>query len=242
RDVAEALNLPMATVSQGAARLWHDHGPVPLVLAIAAPLFAPRRAVVYYTLAVAAFCSLAPLRLVYRLPGYGGVRFGVEWWFVTPFALHLVSALGVSSWRDRFHARIATALIAASLLIAGATLWNWRAADVGHMLVRSVRPPAVPVSSLADCVGPSRAVRVFWPGADAQGVPLDARLTSVVGYEPSMRPARMMTLLARLGLETSAWAANLAAHPTVAARLALRCVQTPRRQPELERAGWDVVP
>src|SRR5262249_18880501 len=160
---AEALNLPMATLMQGAARLWHEMGPVPLLLAVAALCVGRRRPVVYYAWAVAAFSSLAPLGLVYGLPGYAAVRFGVEWWFVAPFPAHLVSGLAVSACCQRFRMGKASAAEMGALLIVGATLWNWRAADVAHMRVGSVTPPPVLVSPLVDCVGSNRAFRLFWP-------------------------------------------------------------------------------
>jgi hypothetical protein len=262
--LAEAIGESTRVEGQGAYAVWRSgvavhslsffarstlerYGPAALVL-VAVACWRPTRVQLGWLAALlwATFALNFPLKLLYHLPPYAEVRFPLGWRFLAPVFVGLLAALAVGS------------------LVAAAARWR-RAAGVvlgiaaAFWATRSL--VRAPHSLSFDA--PSRALveervpllrarlaptdRLVSPLELATGAPLRHELRSPTGYEPSLPPRRIVSLLDVLGIHRNDWtayplhAAPLTQRGDVAALLGVGLVTVPEAAVErLTAAGFAV--
>jgi hypothetical protein len=239
-----------------ARQLVARHGVAALVVAAAALIAAPSRAVVGWAAALAwtVFALNPPFVFLYRLPPFASVRFPFGWSGIEAVLLSFLVAAGIErGWRRGGAVRMAAAL--ALLVVAGESVSTM--VRVVHEMAH--RPPdlAVVESRVARLrelgIGDERFVGQI---ELAGGAPLRHRLATPSGYEPAVPPRRVLALLEAAGLleanlfRPGTWR-TIADHAALAARLGIGWVVAPPAQEGLlvaagftrvgELPGGDVV-
>jgi hypothetical protein len=188
-------------------------------------------------LAAWAWCLFAlfpPLDLVYRLPGFSGVRLPTGWQFLGPvFLAFLVAAAADAAWRRR----TPMGWLVVGLTVAAVA----QSAGIVQRMPGRLRHPAPDYGLIARRAEVLRATmdalpvpaRIVSSTEVLSGATLRYGIPSAAGFDPTMPPVRVLRLAEAVGLEQSVRyrrgkdLRGIVSSPDVAARLGIGILVVP---------------
>lgn len=224
------------------------YGVAVVALAVAALWRAQRVQGVW--LAALLWCIFAldwPLRLLYRLPPFDGVRFPYGWSHIAPLFMGFLVASGAARLAASVRAPLRLATLVLALAAAATSLATIARIDLHDPAAPDREAIAARARRLADLreAAGGADVRVVSALEAANGAMLRHRLPSITGYDPSSpvwRTARLLNEIAARPNAAPEAHVPVENRPDLAALLGVGLVTVPRHWvPQMEKAGYRLV-